>query len=107
MSARTSSFEPATPVVASAFEAFEVDERTAMSGRSRLPGGEVRKASQKRARRVVGAPPVRIEIPWHPGDRVRWRDRGGLYRREVDEENAFIEIEGRLYRVRRAELRPG
>jgi hypothetical protein len=77
-----------------------------MSGRSRLPGGEVRKASQKRSRRI-GAPPLRIEIPWRPGDKVRWRDRGGLYRREVDEENAFIEIEGRLYRVRRTELRPG
>jgi hypothetical protein len=77
-----------------------------MTGRARLPGGEVRRASQKRSRQV-GALPVRIEIPWRQGDRVRWRDRAGIYRREVDEENAFIEIDERVYRVRRAELRQG
>ena len=77
-----------------------------MTGRARLPGGEMRRASQKRSRQV-GALPARIEIPWRPGDRVRWRDRAGIYRREVDEENAFIEIGERVYRVRRTELRPG
>jgi hypothetical protein len=77
-----------------------------MSGRSRLPGGEIRRASQKRTRRV-GALPARIESPWRPGDRVLWRDRAGVYRRDVDEENAFIEIAERVYRVRRAELRQG
>ena len=74
-----------------------------MSGRSRLPGGGVRKASQKRSRRA-GASPVRVEIPWRPGDRVRWRDRVGTYRRDVDEEHAEIIIEQRVYRVRRSEL---
>jgi hypothetical protein len=77
-----------------------------MSGRSRLPGGEIRRASQKRSRQA-GVLPVRIEIPWRPGDRVQWRDRAGVYRRDVDEENAEVVIAERVYRVRRVELRPG
>jgi hypothetical protein len=77
-----------------------------MSGRSRLPGGEIRRASQKRTRRV-GALPARIEIPWRPGDKVQWRDRAGVYKRDDNEENAFVEIGGRLYRVSRRELRQG
>ena len=40
-------------------------------------------------------------------DLALWRDKTGVYRRDVDEENAFIEIDGRIYRVRRAELRHG
>jgi hypothetical protein len=78
-----------------------------MTGRSRLPGGEVRKASQKRSRRVDGPLPARIEIPWRPGDKVSWRDRAGTYRRDVDEENSEVVIGERIYRVRRAELRRG
>jgi hypothetical protein len=78
-----------------------------MSGRSRLPGGEVRKASQKRSRQA-GVLPARIEIPWRPGDRVRWRDRAGVFRRDAgDEEHAEVVIAERAYRVRRAGLRPG
>jgi hypothetical protein len=77
-----------------------------MSGRNRLPSGEPRKASQKRSRQA-GAPPVHIEIPWRSGDRVQWRDRAGVYRRDVDEEHAEVMIAGRVYRVRRAELRQG
>jgi hypothetical protein len=50
---------------------------------------------------------IRIETPWRPGDRVQWRDKAGVYRRDADEENAFIEIGERVYRVRKAELRPG
>jgi hypothetical protein len=42
--------------------------------------------------------------PWRPGDKVRWRDRAGVYRRAVDEENAEVVIAERIYRVRRAEL---
>jgi hypothetical protein len=79
----------------------------AMSGRNRLPSGGPRKASQKRMR-PAAPKPIQIEIPWRPGDRVRWRDRAGVYRRDVEDgENAFIDIDGRVYRVRRAELRPG
>ena len=77
-----------------------------MSGRLRLPGGEARRASQRRTR-PAEVRPIRIETPWRPGDRVLWRDKTGLYRREADEESAFIEIGERVYRVRRAELRPG
>ena len=77
-----------------------------MSGRSRLPGGEMRKASQKRSRRA-DALPARVEISWRPCDRVGWRDRAGVYRRDIDEEHAEIVIAERVYRVRRAELRPG
>jgi hypothetical protein len=77
-----------------------------MTGRTRLPGGEMRRASQKRSRRAAPVP-IRIEPQWRSGDRVRWRDRAGIYRREVDEENAFIEIGERVYRVRRTKLQPG
>ena len=77
-----------------------------MTRRSRLPGGEIRKASQKRSRQAEVLP-ARIEILWRPGDRVQWRDRAGVYRREVDEENAEVVIAERVYRVRRAELRQG
>jgi len=77
-----------------------------MSGQPRLPGGEVRQASQRRAR-PAKVRPVRIATPWRPRDRVLWRDKTGVYRREADEESAFIEIGERVYRVRRAELRPG
>jgi hypothetical protein len=78
----------------------------AMSGRNRLPSGGPRKASQKRMR--PAAPKmIQIEIPWRPGDRVRWRDHSGVYKRDVDGELADVQIGERVYRVRRAELRPG
>jgi hypothetical protein len=51
---------------------------------------------------------VQIEIPWHPGDRVRWRERAGTYRRDTgDGEHVEIVMAERVYRVRRAELRQG
>jgi hypothetical protein len=78
-----------------------------MSGRNRLPSGEVRKASQRRAR----PPEVRtiiLEVPWQAGDKVRWRDRAGVYRRDVEDgEHAEIVPAERVWRVRRAELRQG
>jgi hypothetical protein len=78
-----------------------------MSGRSRLPSGEPRRASQKRTR-PAAPKPLQIEVPWHPGDRVRWRDRAGTYRRDTgDGEHVEIVIAERVYRVRRAELRQG
>jgi hypothetical protein len=66
----------------------------------------MRKASQKRSRRAE-APLARIEVPLRPGDKVRWRERVGVYRRDVDEENAEVVIGERIYRVHRAELRQG
>ena len=78
-----------------------------MRGSNRLPSGAPRRASQKRTRPT--APEVlKIEVPWHPGNRVRWRDRAGTYRRDVgDGEHVEIVIAERVYRVRRAELRAG
>ena len=78
-----------------------------MSGRNRLPSGEPRRASQKRTR-PAAPKSLQIEVPWHPGDRLRWRDRAGTYRRDTgDGEHVEITIEVRVYRVRRVELRQG
>jgi hypothetical protein len=78
-----------------------------MTGRSRLPGGEPRKASQKRARRGE-ALPTRVSPSWRPGDRVRWGGRLGSFLHEVgDGTHAEIRIEQRIYRVRLADLGSG
>jgi hypothetical protein len=78
-----------------------------MTGRTRLPSGEPRKASQRRTRRAE-VRTIQVEIRWKPGDRVRWRDRAGVYRRDVEDgEHAEVTIAERIYRVRRAELRLG
>ena len=74
-----------------------------MSGRSRLPGGEPRKASQRRTRR--GDAPVPLTRHWRSGDRVRWNDRDGVFQRDLgDGENAEIKLGDRIYRVRLTEL---
>jgi hypothetical protein len=75
-----------------------------MSGRQRLPAGGPRKASQRRSRRAA---PVqgRLSRVWHPGDQVRWRDRTGVFSRDLgDGEHAEIRIADRTYRVRIADL---
>jgi hypothetical protein len=78
-----------------------------MSGRARLPGGQPRKASQKRTRRA-GAIAVRISPEWRPGDRVSWGGRPGFFMRALnDHTHAEIRIEQRVYRVRIDDLRPG
>ena len=78
-----------------------------MTGRTRLPGGEPRKASQKRTRRA-GVIPARLTPQWRIGDRVAWGGRVGSFLRELsDGIHAEIRIEQRAYRVRIAELRPG
>ena len=75
-----------------------------MTGKSRLPGGEPRKASQRQ--RPLSAPRrVVIERSWRAGDQVRWRDRDGVYLRAVDDDLADIRIEARVYRVVRTELK--
>jgi len=78
-----------------------------MTGRSRLPGGEPRKASQKRTRR--GAPlPTRIAPQWRLGDRVSWGGRYGSFMRTLNDGiHAEIRIEQRVYRVRIGDLRSG
>jgi hypothetical protein len=73
-------------------------------GGPRLPGGERRKASQRRSRATT-VPPASVAIPWRVGDKVHWRDRVGVYRRDVGGEQAEIIIGYRVYLVRRDALR--
>jgi hypothetical protein len=59
-----------------------------MSGTQRLPGGKPRKASQRHSRPAAALQPL-ISRLWQPGERVRWRDRVGVFRRDVgDSEHA-------------------
>jgi hypothetical protein len=74
-----------------------------MSGTKRLPGGERRKASQRN--RPVQAAASQVQIAWRAGDPVKWKDRTGLFHREVgDNEHAEIAIAERVYRVKLSEL---
>jgi hypothetical protein len=75
-----------------------------LSGRARLPGGEPRKASQRTKVRV-GSRPTTITPAWRAGNAVRWKNRTGVFRRDVgDGERAEIVIAERIYRVRISEL---
>jgi hypothetical protein len=67
-------------------------------------GLEPRKASQRNTRRA-GQSPTRIVPILKPGDAVRWKARGGAFRRDVgDSEHAEIALADRIYRVRLSEL---
>ncbi len=77
-----------------------------MTGRTHLPAGEPRKASQRRSRRGV-PPPTRIMPQWRMGDKLRWQDKAGLFRRDLGDGNAEVTIDNRAYRVRIGDLRPG
>ena len=78
-----------------------------MSGRTRLPGGQKRKASQRHSRPVTTAPAVIVLTPqWRPGDRVRWREYAGTFLRDTVDNNAEVLIGTRTYRLPKAELRP-
>jgi hypothetical protein len=75
-----------------------------MTGRSRLPGGEPRKASQ-RNKRNMGSAPTKIGPIWRASMPVLWKGRAVIFRREVgDGEYAEVVIDGRVYRVRLSEL---
>ena len=75
-----------------------------MTGRTRLPGGEPRKASQRNSRRAV-TPAAKLTPTWRRGDRVHWKGRIGSFRRDVgDGEHSEVVIEQRVYRVRTGEL---
>jgi hypothetical protein len=41
---------------------------------------------------------------WRPGDRVRWKDRVGVFRRDLGDGHAEIIIGERVYRARAVEL---
>ena len=76
-----------------------------MTGRSRLPGGEPRKASQRNKRNVAFSSATKLTPAWRLGDRVHWKGRIETFRRDVgDGEHAEVVIEGRVYRVRLGEL---
>ena len=76
-----------------------------MTGRSRLPGGEPRKASQRNKRNVASSGAAKLTLTWRLGDRVHWKERIGTFRRDLEDgEHAEVMIEGRVYRVRIAEL---
>ena len=79
-----------------------------MPGRSNLPAGEIRKASQRRSRRP--APPrTAVAVAARrrqAGDQVLWREHVGFFLREVDNSHADVIIGARAYRVARSELHP-
>src|SRR5256885_1175573 len=81
-------------------------EAPTMTGRTRLPGGERRKASQRHTRRGETLP-TRITPQWRMGDRVRWQDKAGLFHRDLGDGNAEVTIANRAYRVRIGDLRSG
>ena len=62
-----------------------------MTGTSRLPAGEPRKASQRRTRPAVGGH-ARIILQWRMGDRVRWQDKMGHFHRDLGDGNAEATI---------------
>jgi hypothetical protein len=75
-----------------------------MTGRTRLSGGEPRKASQKRTRRGE-ATPTRVLPTWKLGDRVSWGGRIGSFLRDLNDGiHGEIRIEHRVYGVRTADL---
>ncbi len=75
-----------------------------MTGRTRLPGGEPRKASQRKTRRGV-SPDKKVMPVWRASMPVLWKGRAGIFRRDVgDGEHAEVVIDGRVYRVRISEL---
>jgi hypothetical protein len=79
-----------------------------MSGRSRLPGGAMRKASQRRGKLAAPATVAAVVGPrLKPGDRVIWRDCAGQYLRDVEDGQAHVLIGARTYLVAVGELRPG
>jgi hypothetical protein len=75
-----------------------------MTGRSRLPGGEPRKASQ-RNKRNLGSAPAKLNPVWRASMPVLWKGRIGIFRRDVgDGEHAEVVLDGRVHRVRMSEL---
>jgi hypothetical protein len=76
-----------------------------MSGRTLLPSGARRKASQRHKHDAVLAPTSAPSGPqWQPGDKVRWRDYAGHFLRDADDGQAELLIGTRTYRVHKGEL---
>ena len=67
-----------------------------MTGRSRLPGGEPRKASQRNKRNVASSGAAKLTPVRRASLPVLWKGRAGILRREIgDGEHAEVVIEGR------------
>ena len=80
--------------------------RESMSGRSRLPSGGPRKASQRHSRRAASVPTT-IEPTWRPGDRVLWNQSIAYFLQNADEPGMVEVLLGqRRYRVPSRELQP-
>jgi hypothetical protein len=80
-----------------------------MTRRTRLPGGELRKASQRREKLTA---PARVAVAvaprWRPGDAVRWKNYAGQFLQLADDdEHVVILIGQRRWRVPGRELLPG
>ncbi|HEV2188070.1 MAG TPA: hypothetical protein VGR70_12730 [Stellaceae bacterium] len=75
-----------------------------VKGRARLPGGEQRKASQKRSRPATPIATV-VAPTLRPGDCVRWSRHTGIMQRVVGDQ-ADVRQDGRntLWRLPVAEL---
>src|SRR5262249_13600109 len=59
---------------------------------------------RRRGDRVRVGRAISLEVPWQAGDKVRWRERAGVYRRDVEDgEHAEIVLAERVWRVRRVE----
>jgi hypothetical protein len=75
-----------------------------VTGRTRLPGGEQRKASQKRSPPATSSAAV-AALTLRPGDRVCWSRHTGIVQRVVGDE-ADVRQDGRntLWRLPMAAL---
>ena len=74
-----------------------------MPGRTRLPSGAWRKASQRHTHSPQPQP-APSGPQWQPGAKVRWRDYAGHFLRDADDGQVEILIGTRTYRVVRGEL---
>ena len=74
-----------------------------MPGRARLPGGEQRKASQRRTRRPSLSRTI-IEPTWRAGDKVYWNGYTGTFLRDTADSQAEVLIGTRKYLIARGEL---
>jgi hypothetical protein len=86
-------------------EGDDTDRGALGTGRARPPGGEQRKASQKRSRPAAPISAVATAATLRPGDRVRWSRYTGTVQRVVGD-MADIVQDGRntLWRLPVAEL---
>jgi len=74
-----------------------------MSGKSRLPSGEPRRASQRRTRQP-SLSRTTIEPTWRAGDKIYWNGYTGTFLRDTVDGQAEVLIGTRTYLIGRGEL---